>query len=233
MLPCRVGRDAYALLVVLMSTNPDRAAASIHALLVLAARRALGMTRTKVVKLLYLADLRCVGATGAARSGVLWRWWHYGPYCQSLRGAEDALVDSGAVERQSWRLSAYANEYRLAARPDAATELMERSDEFLEHLDAVLEEHGHKNAKALTDIAYATAPMLEAQSEGNKDMLLDLDEQPEPADMNTIKAELAERFAHVPDADMTDVGPDGIPDADEIVSTFRGNRAYANSLLLG
>ena len=216
-----------------MSTDPDRAAASIHALLVLAARRALSMTRTKVVKLLYLADLRCVAATGAARSGVLWRWWHYGPYCQSLRSAEDALVNSGVVEREAWRLSAYATEYRLEARPDASTELMLGSDELLQHLDAVLEEHGHKNARALTDVAYSTAPMLEAQSEGTKGMLLDLDERPEPTDMDVLKAELAERFAHVPDADLDDVGPDGLPDAAELVGTFAGNRAYATSLLLG
>ncbi|MCY3608657.1 MAG: DUF4065 domain-containing protein [Acidimicrobiales bacterium] len=218
--------------MVLLNTDPDRAAASIHALLVLAARRALSMTRTKVVKLLYLADLRCVAATGTARSGILWRWWHYGPYCQSLRSAEDALVNSGAVERESWRLSAYATECRLEARPDAAIDLMLRSDELLEHLGAVLQEHGHKNARALTDIAYSTAPMLEAQSEGTKGMLLDLDEQPEPADMDMIKAELAERFAHVADADLSDVGPDGLPDVSELVGTLRGNRAYANSLLL-
>ncbi len=190
------------------------------------------MTRTKVVKLLYLADLRCVAATGAARSGILWRWWHYGPYCQSLRSAEDALVNTGAVERESWRLSAYATEYRLRARPNVATDLMQRSDELLEHLDAVLEEHGHKNARALTEIAYSTAPMLEAQSEGIKGMLLDLDERPESTDMDMIKAELAERFAHVPDADLSDVGPDGLPDAVEFIGPFRGNRAYANSLLL-
>ena len=146
------------------------------------------MTRTKVVKLLYLADLRSVAVSGMARSGVLWRWWHYGPYCQSLKSVEDSLVGEGAVERESWRLSAYVTEYRLFARSDAATVLMRRGDEFLEHLGAVLEEHGHKNAKALTDVAYG---------------------------------------------DLTHVGPDGLPDADEIIGTFRGNRAYANSLLLG
>ncbi len=216
-----------------MSTDTDRAEASVHALLVLAARRTVDMTRTKVVKLLYLADLRSVATSGVARSGILWRWWHYGPYCQSLKSVEDNLVSEGAVERESWRLSAYVTEYRLFARPDAATELMRRGDEFLEHLDAVLEEYGHKNAKALTDVAYATAPMLEAQSEGVRGMLLDLDERPESADMGGVKAELAERFAHIPDADMNDVGPDGLPDAAEIIGTFRGNRAYANSLLLG
>ena len=215
-----------------MRTDTDRAGASFHAVLVLAARRTVDMTRTKVVKLLYLADLRSVAASGMARSGILWRWWHYGPYCQSLKSVEDDLVSEGAVERESWRLSAYVTEHRLFARSDATTELMRRGDEFLEHLDAVLEEYGHKNARALTDVAYATAPMLEAQSERITGMLLDLDERPETADMGRITAELAERFAHIPDADMNDVGPAGLPDADEIIGTFRGNRAYATSLLL-
>ncbi len=216
-----------------MSTDTELAGASIHALLVLAARRTVDMTRTKVVKLLYLADLRSVAARRMERSGILWRWWHYGPYCQSLKSVEDDLVSRGAVEQESWRLSTYVTEYRLVARPDAAAELMRRSDEFLEHLDAVLEEYGHKNANSLTDVAYATAPMLEAQSEGARGMLLDLDERPESANMGKVKAELAEHFAHIPDADMNDVGPDGLPGPDEIIGTFRGNRAYANSLLLG
>ena len=219
--------------MMLMSTDPDRAAASMHALLVLAARRTLGMTRTKVVKLLYLADLHSVAATGVAGSGVLWRWWHYGPYCSSLRSVEDDLVKQGAVQRESWRISACAIECRLMTRPDADTDLIRRNDEFMEDLGAALEEHGHKSAQALTSVAYATAPMLEARSEGAKGMLLDLNEQPKLPDMASVKAELAARFAHVPDADLGDVGPGGLPDADEIVGPFRGNRAYANSLLLG
>lgn len=216
-----------------MSTDQDRAAAAIHALLALANGRGLRMTRTKIVNLLYLADLRSVAEDGQARSGVLWRWWRYGPYCQALRSAEDGLVDIGAVERETWQLSAFTAEHRLTANPKSTPNALHRAGEFLTHLDAVLEEHGRKSAQSLTDIAYRTKPMIEAQAEGARGMLLDLDEQPDPPDMDKVRAELAQRFEHVPSADMTTIGPDGYPDADEIVGVFRGNRAHANSILLG
>lgn len=219
--------------MVLLSTDRSRASASMHALLWLAGQRDMHMTRTKAAKLLYLADLRSIKLEGAARSGVLWRWWHYGPYCQTLRTAEDSLVEAGLVTRESWRLSASVVEHRLAAAADSVAALVAGADDFIAHLDAVLDEHGHSSAQAITDVAYRTEPMLDAQAEGVRGMLLDLGEPPSTTGLDGIRAELAERFSHVPAQDTADSAPEGCPDAEEIVGVLRGNRAYANSILLG
>ena len=55
-----------------VETDTERASDALLALLVLAAKRGVHITRTKAVKLLYLADVRTVADTGFAASGVAW-----------------------------------------------------------------------------------------------------------------------------------------------------------------
>jgi hypothetical protein len=59
------------------------------------------ITRTKMAKLLYLADLQAVDDLGRPGSGVQWRWLHYGPFSNALLTIEDDLVSDGIVERQT------------------------------------------------------------------------------------------------------------------------------------
>ena len=150
-----------------------------RALLVLAARRGLHMTRTKTVKLLYLADLRSVAADGQTRTGVLWRWWRYGPCCRSLRVVEDQLVRDGTVDRESRRLSADVTETVLTVSPRSA-EVPRQADELAPHLDAVLAAHGRKSALELTELAYDTPPMRAAQEHDEQGFVLLFDDQPDP-----------------------------------------------------
>ena len=150
-----------------------------RALLVLAARRGLHMTRTKTVKLLYLADLRSVEADGVARTGVLWRWWHYGPYCRSLRGIEDRLVADGAVSRELRRLSPYMSETVLAASPHT-TEIPPQAAELVPFIDAELAAHGRRTANELTALAYATTPMQTAKKHDEQGFVLLFDDGPDP-----------------------------------------------------
>ena len=78
-----------------------------------------------------------------------------------------------------------------------------------------------------------TESMLDAQAEGVRGMLLDLGEPLSTTGLDRIRAELAERFGHVPAQDTEASASEGCPDAEEIVGVFRGNRAYATSILLG
>ncbi|MXX42552.1 MAG: hypothetical protein F4Y76_00325 [Acidimicrobiales bacterium] len=164
---------------LLTTTDMTQAAASMRALLVLAARRRLHMTRTKTVKLLYLADLRSVEADSAARSGVLWRWWHYGPYCRSLRDIENKLVADGALDRELRRLSPYVSETVLTASPHT-TEIPPQSAELAPFIDAELAAHGRKTAKELTVLAYATPPMQTAKKYDEQGLVLLFDDRPDP-----------------------------------------------------
>lgn len=161
-----------------IATDETRAAEAIVALLALAARRGLHITRTKAVKLLYLADLHAIASTGFASSGVAWRWWHYGPYSQALRPVEDELVDAGIVDRQT-RQTIYGEEFVLSAVDDAAADLAASADPFIASLDEVLKEYGDKNATALKALAYRTPPMVQAKQNGRQLELLDLGEHPD------------------------------------------------------
>ena len=163
---------------MLEATDRTQAAASMRALLVLAGRRGLHMTRTKAVKLLYLADLRSVAADGVTRTGVLWRWWHYGPYCQSLREVEDQLVDEGAVSRELRRLSPYVTETVLTASP-STIEIPAQTAELAPFLDAELAAHGRRTAQDLMALSYATPPMRAAREHDEQGLALLFDEHPD------------------------------------------------------
>lgn len=57
------------------------------------------LNRTKVAKLLYLADLSAVEEGGVAFSGATWRWENYGPFDPAQYRVEDVLVASEIIER--------------------------------------------------------------------------------------------------------------------------------------
>ena len=222
---------AYTGDVVLLATDEDCASVSIRALLESADGRRLRMTRTMVVKLLYLADLRSVASDRRARSGILWRWWHYGPYCQSLRRVEDRLVADGSIKRSTSHLSADVEEAVLSS-DGASSEISTRAGAFLTHLEAVLDDHGRMTAGALTDLAYQTAPMVEAQRSGERGVVLDMQVgRTDAADVDAVMSALADRpdLVAMP---LVDASSLGAPDAAEIVGMFRGNRARANRRLL-
>src|SRR4030095_3928868 len=81
---------------VLISDTRRRAAA----LTVLRAAHDNGYTisRTKLAKLLYLADLAAVQAGRAPVSGVEWKWLDYGPFNIVMYDVERALARAGLVK---------------------------------------------------------------------------------------------------------------------------------------
>lgn len=76
------------------------APAALIALLSAARAQGTTITRTKLAKLLYLADLRAVRELGRTGSGVEWQWRHHGPFSKLLQSVEDDLVTTGIVERE-------------------------------------------------------------------------------------------------------------------------------------
>lgn len=182
----------------------------------------------KVAKLLYLADLRSVEHDGVAGSGVVWQWRHYGPFSNSLKRVENALVANGDIEMDVRRTWYGSKEYRLAAPPlDVSS--VESADSFLEHLDAVLADFGHRSATELKDQAYRTDPMLEAQANGEKEAILDLGEcRPVPDATATLTQFQQMLDEHVADSDPA---PPGC--SEEALEPLRAARARANKILLG
>ena len=218
---------AYTRAVARLHTDATQASGAMKALLGLAAARDLLMSRTKVAKLLYLADLRSVEHEGMAGSGVVWQWRHYGPFSNSLQSVEKDLVANGGIELDVTRTWYGNREYRLAAPPlDLGN--VESTDRFLAHLDAVLEEHGGRSATELKELTYRTEPMREAQAEGRREAILDLGERrPIPDATGTLA-----QFQQMLDNNVADDTPPPRGCSEEILEPLRAARAQANKILL-
>ena len=128
------------------------------------------LNRTKIAKLLYLADLFAVENGGVAFTGATWRWENYGPFDPAQYRVEDALVAAGIIERTR-DLQSPCGEVRLRLVEDVDTPL---GAEALTVLGKVVAEHGARSAAQLRDLTYETAPMVQAQTDGERGVLLDL-----------------------------------------------------------
>jgi uncharacterized phage-associated protein len=130
------------------------------------------ITRTKLVKLLYFADLRAVEDGDTAFTGATWRWRHYGPHDQALTTAENTVVETlQLVERDDWtgQYEYAACDLRLAFDIDDPLPPSQ-----MEIVRAVVRELGGLSATALKDLSYETPPMVEAKTAGERDVILDL-----------------------------------------------------------
>lgn len=75
-------------------------AAAVLALLRAARVDGVIVNRTKLAKLLYLADLRAVEQGLPPGTSVEWRWRHYGPYSDILLRVEGDLERAEVIEAQ-------------------------------------------------------------------------------------------------------------------------------------
>lgn len=128
------------------------------------------LNRTKIAKLLYLADLSAVEEGGVAFSGATWRWENHGPFDPAQYRVEDALVASGIIERTQDPQSP-CGEVRLRLVEDVDAPL---GPESLAALGKVVAEHGGRSAAQLRNLTHETAPMVQAQTDGERGVLLDL-----------------------------------------------------------
>ncbi|WP_207391408.1 type II toxin-antitoxin system antitoxin SocA domain-containing protein [Streptomonospora litoralis] len=130
------------------------------------------INRTKLAKLLYLADLEAVGNENAPGSGVEWRWRHYGPYSNTLQEVESDLELAGIVGASETINFFGGKEVRLSLTTDAPE--VEIDENFAAIVERVVAEKGRFTATQLRDLTYQTPPMLEAQKLGRREVRLDL-----------------------------------------------------------
>ena len=160
-------------------SGPARSPAEEAFLAVLvAARGRFIITRTKVAKLLYLADLEMARTSGRPATGVTWRWLDYGPFNNDLFTIENRLAASNLITREQTQNWYGTLEYRLTAVETATSNI---DEEFWRIVSAIVDAHAAKAASTLRDITYQTPPMLEAQAGGERGVILDLEpERPLP-----------------------------------------------------
>lgn len=130
------------------------------------------INRTKLAKLLYLADLRAVDEDLPPGSDVEWRWRHYGPYSDALLAIERDLEAAGILEVSQTQNYYGGREIRLrlsGGDPQIAIE-----PRFAVIVDQIMQECGRLSASQLRDLTYQTPPMQAAQRVGQRELRLDL-----------------------------------------------------------
>jgi uncharacterized phage-associated protein len=147
---------------------PPRTVAAVFVLLRAARRLGVTVTRTKVAKLLYLADLQAVDEGVTPPSGVEWMWLDHGPYNNSLMFLENDLVRAGVVLREEYYFG-----FQLRLIDDRPLEF-ELSEEDRCFVESVVADLGRLTAGTLKDMSYQTAPMVDAQNRGVRGVVLDL-----------------------------------------------------------
>ncbi|MET8337641.1 hypothetical protein [Streptosporangium canum] len=152
----------------LESLNP--LAGAVLAVLKAARELHVEITKAKLAKLLYLADLDAIESGRTQFSGATWRWDDHGPYDHALIRAEDWVVESELVERRDTR-STEDGSHALSLTVDIEDSL---DSAYMECVRNVVRLHGGKNAIDLKDLSYETAPMVEAWAGGERGALLDL-----------------------------------------------------------
>ncbi|WP_432107368.1 type II toxin-antitoxin system antitoxin SocA domain-containing protein [Streptomyces sp. AA1529] len=130
------------------------------------------VNRTKLAKLLFLADFEAVDSGCAPGSGVEWRWRHYGPYSNALREIESDLELAGIVKVIGTENFYGSLEVRLALAGE--TPQVEIDESFAEIVEQVVSEKGQLSATQLKDLTYQTPPMVAAQKLGQREVRLDL-----------------------------------------------------------
>lgn len=161
--PC--GSSVEGAAVSLDISERERVEACVLALLAMAGSMELEITRTKLAKLLYFADISSVECDGITGSGVAWHYMEHGPYDDVLREVEDDLVKRGLVHKNTGPRPEGGERNVLTVKDLSITV----PDDFSGHVQTVLDEMGDWKSAELKDRAYSTQPMAAA----SRDDLLD------------------------------------------------------------
>lgn len=137
--------------------------------------RSATLTRTKLVKLVYLIDVARAEGLGRTLTGLRWRFLHYGPYAPELGATLEELETRGAIFGGSF---GGATLYRGARDvPDAD----DWPASICMSVDRVVDDWaGAELNKLLDHVYFHTTPMQDAQRGGELDFSLVERERPHP-----------------------------------------------------
>jgi len=146
--------------------------AAVVQLLVAARSDGVLVNRTKLAKLLYLADLQAVEQGLPPGTEVEWRWRHHGPYSNALLEVEGDLEVAGVVQVVETSNFYGTPERRL--RLLAEVPQIQIDEQFHAIIDTTVAKYGRWSATQLKDLTYQTPPMQAAQRHGKREVRLDL-----------------------------------------------------------
>ena len=125
-----------------------------------------GLTRTKLVKLLYFVDLRAWERLGHTVTGVEWLWHHYGPYSSSIVEACDRMATNGELHLFDAQNYYGSPEHRIKA--EKSLYFTPPSQDLVSVVRSVVVEFGHYSPARIGDLSYDTEPMKRLVQSGHR-----------------------------------------------------------------
>jgi hypothetical protein len=138
------------------------------------------ITKTKLLKLLYLFDVEYFRVHRQTFTGFEWKFYHLGPWTAQYDPILDCLVESDQLVRRQSSQPDYDTQFFEPAQEEAINvALPELKDEYI--LKVILDNWGDKSSGEILDYVYfETEPMIK----GQRDRLLDfglIPEEPTPS----------------------------------------------------
>jgi hypothetical protein len=116
------------------------------------------VTKTKLLKLLYLFDVEYYRVHRQTFTGFCWKFFHLGPWAAEFDPALEGLVMKGALSQQRSNTEFETVFYRSAERIDPREAFSNVKDEYI--LRGVLKLWGKRSTGEILDYVYfQTAPM--------------------------------------------------------------------------
>jgi Protein of unknown function (DUF4065) len=121
------------------------------------------ITKTQLVKFLYLADLYSVKWTGQQLTQLNWCYYNYGPWDEEINSALDRL-EGKILPRQEGKATIIGMADELAKTGIDDLNLSEGLQLVLENIRKEWAGTTSNNINALLEHVYSTAPMIEAKN---------------------------------------------------------------------
>lgn len=120
------------------------------------------LSRTELVKLVYLTDVHYASLYGRSLTGQVFVRYHYGPYCEAIPTAADELTALGIIRTQRFDNFYYGGwTYRYSPNPDAEPEDYGLTPEEMRIADMVIDDTRFLGLDGIKRLAYQTIPMVE------------------------------------------------------------------------
>jgi len=115
------------------------------------------LTRTVLVKLIYLSELEFISLYQRRMTDIQFRYDNYGPFSWEIIDTAQDLIDRGilSMEKDSNILGDERYRYRALKKPD----IKDLDEHSLKALQQVLEKFSAYTFSGLIDYVYSTAPM--------------------------------------------------------------------------
>ncbi|MDK2373185.1 MAG: Panacea domain-containing protein [Candidatus Korarchaeota archaeon] len=118
--------------------------------------------RTRIMKILYLADLIAKSKLGRTITKTEYRYYFYGPYSREVIDAIIKLKNEGYLtDNTELTKFGLAHDYRPTEKAYKA-QFEHLTKEEAEILDSVIRKFGRNELLRLLDVVYATEPMRKA-----------------------------------------------------------------------